>query len=204
MAPAPSSSVNGTLLSSPFVGGSRLVSRSVSQKAVPNGTVNTIIAVTVIFGVLFIAFALTVIYWRYMAKIDREDRERHARIELCRVKKMATSKSSSKEGHVGTRSPRPRGGKGPSRGESSPVPTRNWNSQPLPQIPLEATTKLGHLIRTRKASQPTLRRRTLIMDKAISQDQANETLLTRIAGTHHILFITPIVLHPCLLLLRSP
>jgi len=94
---------------------SKLEARSQSQKAVPNGA---IIAVTVILGVIFVAFALTVIYWRYMAKLDKEERENHSQIELDRrARKVKSPSSSSARTHQTAHQPRPRGGNGPSRGQ---------------------------------------------------------------------------------------
>lgn len=106
---------NGTLASFHATLTSKLRARSQSQKVVPNGA---IITVTVILGVLFIAFALTVIYWRYMAKLDKEERETHARIELKRRAKNVESPSSgSAKTHRIAYQPRPRDGNGPSRGK---------------------------------------------------------------------------------------
>jgi len=94
---------------------SKLKARSQSQKIVPNGA---IIAVTVILGVIFIAFALTVIYWRYMAKLDKEEREKHTQIELDRrAKKVKSPTSGSARTHQTAYQPRPRSGNGPSRGQ---------------------------------------------------------------------------------------
>lgn len=115
MPPMTLTSNNWTLPSSHTTLILKLEARSQSQKAVPNGT---IIAVTVILGVLFIAFALTVIYWRYMAKLDKEERKTHARIELDRRAKTTESPSSgSAKTHRTAYQPRPRGGNGPSRGK---------------------------------------------------------------------------------------
>ena len=106
---------SGTLPSSHATVMLKLRARSQSQKVVPNGA---IIAVTVILGVLFIAFALTVIYWRYTAKLDKEERENHARIELDRRAKNVESPSSgSATTHRTAHRPRSCGGNGPSRGK---------------------------------------------------------------------------------------
>lgn len=106
---------NGTTPSSHATRILKLRARSQSQKVVPNGA---IIAVTVILGVLFIAFVLTVIYWRYMAKLDKEDRDKHARTELeRRAKNVESPSSGSAKTHRTAYQPRPRDGNGPSRGK---------------------------------------------------------------------------------------
>ena len=101
---------------SPDIAGSKLVRRGQPQTAVSGGTLNAIIAVTVIFGVIFIAFALTVIYWRYMAKIDREERERHARMEMRRKAKIESSNPSLEQRQPIANVPRPQNANGRSHG----------------------------------------------------------------------------------------
>lgn len=93
----------------------RIVRRDQSQKAVPNGA---IIAVTVILGVIFLALALTVIYWRYMAKVDRLERGKHARMELSRrAKKLDSPSSGSDRTKRNAYQPRPRSRNGRSQGK---------------------------------------------------------------------------------------
>lgn len=96
---------------------SRLVPRDQSEKSVPMVSINTIIALTVILGVLFIAFALAWIYWLYMRKIDRK-----ARLDRERTHKMLRSKTVSRESpdsgsqrRTGPANPRSGGGRGHSR-----------------------------------------------------------------------------------------
>lgn len=55
---------------------SSLVAASQPQVAVDSASINTIIALTVIFGVVFVAFALFVIYWLYMRRLIRIERGR--------------------------------------------------------------------------------------------------------------------------------
>lgn len=55
---------------------SSLVAASQPQAPVDSASINTIIALTVIFGVVFIAFALFVIYWLYMRRLIQIERDR--------------------------------------------------------------------------------------------------------------------------------
>ena len=55
---------------------SPLVAASQPQAAVGSASINTIIALTVIFGVVFVAFALFVIYWLYMRRLIQLERDR--------------------------------------------------------------------------------------------------------------------------------
>lgn len=55
---------------------SSLVPASQPQVAVDNASINTIIALTVIFGVIFVAFALFVIYWLYMRRLIQIEHDR--------------------------------------------------------------------------------------------------------------------------------
>ena len=54
---------------------SSLVAASQPQDAVTSASINTIIALTVMFGVVFIGFALFVIYWLYMRRLMQHERE---------------------------------------------------------------------------------------------------------------------------------
>lgn len=55
---------------------SSLVAASQPRVAVDSASINTIIALTVIFGVVFVAFALFVIYWLYMRRLIQIERDR--------------------------------------------------------------------------------------------------------------------------------
>ena len=139
---------------------SELTRRSQSQKAVSSGTINTVIAITVILGVIFIAFALTVIYWRYMAKIDREERENHARMELSRrAKKLEPPNPDSERRQRIAGQLRPRGGNGRSRGKYQQIGGRGfWLIGRSLQAHPKATRRLGCRSRSRAHHRPGLRR----------------------------------------------
>ncbi|KAA6414022.1 MAG: hypothetical protein FRX48_02384 [Lasallia pustulata] len=55
---------------------SSLVPASQPQAAVDSASINTIIALTVVFGLVFVAFALFVIYWLYMRRLIQLERDR--------------------------------------------------------------------------------------------------------------------------------
>ena len=55
---------------------SSLVAASQPQAAGDSASINTIIALTVVFGLVFVAFALFVIYWLYMRRLIQLERDR--------------------------------------------------------------------------------------------------------------------------------
>jgi len=173
---------------------SKLEARSQSQKIVPNGA---IIAVTVILGVIFIAFALTVIYWRYMAKLDREERNEHARIELNRrAKKVDSPSSGSGRTHRTAYQPRPEGGNGRSRGKYGEENRWGfWLTNCTLQARPMAMGRPGRHTETQGRLRIGLRRKIWKSTEIIKGIQANEILRMKIiAGIHPISFVVPIVL----------